>query len=29
MILYHINMGYPFLDENTRLYIPPRSVTPG
>ncbi len=27
MILYHINMGYPFLDENTRLYIPTRSVT--
>lgn len=27
MILYHINMGYPFLDENTRFYIPTRSVT--
>lgn len=27
MILYHINMGYPFLDENTKLYIPTRSVT--
>lgn len=27
MILYHINIGYPFLDENTRLYIPTRSVT--
>jgi hypothetical protein len=28
MLLYHINMGYPFLDENTRLYIPTASVTP-
>ncbi len=28
MLLYHINMGYPFLTENTRLYIPTRSVTP-
>ena len=27
MLLYHINMGYPLLDENTRLYIPTRSVT--
>lgn len=27
MLLYHINMGYPFLDEHTRLYIPTRSVT--
>ncbi len=27
MILYHINMGYPFLDENTRLYVPTKSVT--
>ncbi len=27
MLLYHINMGYPFLDENTRLYIPTRKVT--
>lgn len=26
MILYHINMGYPFLDENTRFYIPTKSV---
>ena len=26
MLLYHINMGYPFLDENTRLYIPTRGV---
>ncbi len=28
MLLYHINMGYPFLDEGTRLYIPTRSVVP-
>ncbi len=28
MILYHINLGYPFLDENLRLLIPTRSVTP-
>jgi len=28
MLLYHINMGYPFLDENTRLWIPTRKVTP-
>ncbi len=27
MLLYHINMGYPFLDENTRLYVPTQSVT--
>ena len=27
MLLYHINMGYPLLDENTRLYIPTKSVT--
>lgn len=27
MLLYHINMGYPLLDENTRLYIPTRKVT--
>ena len=27
MLLYHINMGYPFLDENTRLYIPTAKVT--
>ncbi len=27
MILYHINMGYPFLDETTRFYIPTRKVT--
>ena len=28
MLLYHINLGWPFLDENLRLYIPTRSVTP-
>ena len=28
MILYHINMGYPFLDEGTRLYIPTKRVIP-
>ena len=27
MLLYHINLGWPFLDENTRLYIPTKSVT--
>lgn len=27
MLLYHINLGYPFLDENTRLYIPTAKVT--
>ena len=28
MLLYHINLGWPFLDENLRLYIPTRRVTP-
>lgn len=28
MLLYHINIGYPLLDEGTRLYLPTRSVTP-
>lgn len=28
MLLYHINMGYPFLDETTRLLIPTKRVTP-
>lgn len=28
MLLYHINMGYPFLDESTRLWIPTAKVTP-
>lgn len=27
MLLYHINIGYPFLDEDTKLYIPTRKVT--
>ena len=27
MLLYHINLGYPFLDENIRLYIPTAGVT--
>ena len=28
MLLYHINLGWPFLDENLRLYLPTRKVTP-
>ena len=28
MLLYHINMGYPFLDENTKLYIPSGKAVP-
>ena len=28
MLLYHINMGWPFLDESMRLFIPTRKVTP-
>lgn len=28
MLLYHINMGYPLLDEGTELVVPTRSVTP-
>lgn len=28
MLLYHINMGYPFLDEHTKLWIPTKKVTP-
>ena len=27
MLLYHINMGYPFLDADSRLYLPTRQVT--
>ncbi len=27
MLLYHINMGYPFLSEDTELYIPTAKVT--
>ena len=26
-ILYHINFGYPFLDEGTRIVVPERTVT--
>jgi hypothetical protein len=28
MLLYHFNMGYPLLDENTELYIPAEKVEP-
>lgn len=28
MILYHLNMGYPLLDENAQLHIPSVEVTP-
>lgn len=28
MLLYHINIGYPLLDEGARLLAPTRSVTP-
>lgn len=28
MLLYHINLGWPFLDENLRLHIPTCKVTP-
>ncbi|MCI8556609.1 MAG: aldose 1-epimerase family protein [Lachnospiraceae bacterium] len=27
MLLYHCNLGYPFLDENCRLYVPSKGVT--
>ncbi|MBR2526996.1 MAG: aldose 1-epimerase family protein [Blautia sp.] len=27
MLLYHINLGYPFLDENLQLFIPTAKVT--
>lgn len=27
MLLYHCNMGYPFLDEDCKLYVPTRQVT--
>lgn len=27
MLLYHCNMGYPFLDENCKLYVPTKKVT--
>lgn len=26
MLLYHCNLGYPFLDENCRLYVPSKGV---
>jgi len=28
LLLYHMNMGYPLLDEDIRLYIPSKKVTP-
>ena len=28
MLLYHINLGYPFLTPATKLYIPTKKVTP-
>ncbi len=28
MLLYHINIGWPFLDENVKLYIPTAKITP-
>ena len=28
MLLYHINLGWPFLDEHLRLYIPTAKCTP-
>lgn len=28
MLLYHINIGYPLLDEGTKLYIPTKKVVP-
>jgi hypothetical protein len=28
MLLYHINLGWPFLDENLRLYLSTRKVAP-
>ncbi len=28
MLLYHINIGWPFLTENTRFYIPTEKITP-
>lgn len=28
MLLYHINLGFPLLDETTELWLPTRSVTP-
>ena len=28
MLLYHINLGWPFLNENTKFYIPTKKITP-
>ena len=28
MLLYHINLGFPFLSENTKFYLPTSKVTP-
>ena len=28
MLLYHINLGYPFLTPATKLYIPTKKVAP-
>lgn len=28
MLLYHVNLGWPFLDEHLRLHIPTRKVAP-
>ena len=28
MLLYHMNMGYPLLSEDTEVYIPAQTVTP-
>ena len=28
MVLYHFNMGYPFLDEGARVILPTKKVTP-
>ena len=28
MLLYHANIGWPFLDENTKFYIPTTHITP-
>lgn len=28
MLLYHFNLGWPFLDENTKFFIPTKKITP-
>ena len=28
MLLYHINLGFPFLSENTKFYIPTNNISP-